>query len=154
MIKEYTQEEFENAHEVLSTCEDIYNEKYFKSDFDLEGYSCLTFFTYELNNETIGFGSYQDNDYMFIIELIFKLKYQYSEYQDELFNHIMNEINKKNKDNVNIFVHQSTDEDYKYYLSRNFKLWKDYKEQTPSMFENIEGVDVMRYVLVYKNEKL
>lgn len=151
MIKKYLETEFKNNEELFNICKEIYEEKYFLEDFDLSDISDITFYVYELNNKVIGFGAYQNLDFLFhLCYLTFKKEYELSIYEEELINHILSEIKVINDKNINVSVYLNSVKDKKFYEKLNFKLYKDFKKQTPFMFENMEGKDLTRFVMELK----
>jgi hypothetical protein len=139
MIEKYTQEEFISSEEFKS-CQDIYLNKYFLEDeYSLDDISDMTFYIYKINNEIIGFASFQDNEYLNILDMNFIKKWEYSDKQIELLNYILSDVKKDD-----IYVHQSYEGDYEFYLKMNFELYKDYGN-----FFMI-GSDVMRYSMKLK----
>lgn len=141
MIKEYTQEEFKTS-EIFKICEEIYLNKFFlENEFSLEDISDLTFYTYHLDSEIIGFGTSQDNEFFNIVDMTFSEKWEHSDKQIDLLNHIIEDINRENK---SVFLYQTYERDYNFYLNLGFKLEKDYG----NFFS--QGKDIMRYVLIYE----
>jgi hypothetical protein len=142
MIEKYTQEEFISSEEFKS-CQDIYLNKYFLEDkYSLDDISDMTFYIYKINDEIIGFASFQDNEYLNILDMNFDIKWRYSDKQIELLNYILDNVKKEN-----IYVHQSYEEDYEFYLKMDFELYKDYGD-----FFMI-GSDVMRYSMNLKSNE-
>lgn len=139
MIKKLSQEEFSNS-EYFDICADLYEEKYFFEEFNLDDLSNLTFFIFILNGEIIGFGSHQVSEYMNVVETLFSEGHQYSDYHSELLQFILNDI----KDlETSTYAHQSIQSDYEFYLKNGFKLWKDYGESI-----QLIGQDTMRWSLI------
>lgn len=142
-IKKYTQEEFLKSSE-FDKCNLIYSKKYpLENGIELEGYSNLSFYIYEIENEIIGYGSYQINDMMYIVETIFTDEYKYKNEHISFLNYLLNIIKEEQINDNTIFSYQSMEEDLNFYINNGFKLYKDYG----AFFES--GYDNTRYILEY-----
>lgn len=141
MIEKYTQEEFIGS-DIFERCEEIYLEKFFMEEsYDLDDYSGLTYFTMIENDGLIGFGSYQDNDYLFIVETIFDDEFVYSDFHKQLVNHIVDQIKSLKRDKFFICSYQPSVEDSKFYQDLGFKIERDFGSFFPV------GKDMTRFVL-------
>lgn len=141
MFKEYTQEEFINNKDVFQRCQEIFLEKfYLEKNLNCDEISDLTFFTVELDEKIIGWGSYQSG-FFYVIEIVFEKEYEDTHYQIELLKHLIDEIGEKS-----IYVYQAFERDHRFYLQNGFELYKDYGQ----FFD--EGLDLTRFVMQYKNK--
>jgi len=76
----------------------IYSKKYpLENGIELEGYSNLSFYIYEIENEIIGYGSYQINDMMYIVETIFTDEYKYKNEHISFLNYLYDSSKKTQK---------------------------------------------------------
>jgi hypothetical protein len=140
-IQRYTQEEFLNLF-IFEICANLYEDKYFLEEFSLDGYSDLVFFTYTIDKKIVGFGSHQISSYMCVVDTLFVPEYKYSEHHKELLNHIIDELKDLKQ---SIFAHQSLETDYEFCLDNGFVLEKKYE-----LPYDIDGLDVMKYCLIFK----
>jgi hypothetical protein len=140
-----SQDEFSKSDELNDICSEIYLNKFYREfEFSLDGISNLFFFLYYLNDEVIGFGTYQENSTFFLIDSIFVDDYIYSDRHKYLVNIILKEVNLITTDKI-VCLYQSDQEDCDFYLGLGFNLYKDYEVQSPGMFE--PGFDQTRFVL-------
>jgi len=146
-VDKITQDEFSENEELYNICSDIYLDKFFSEfEFSLDGISNLVFFIYYLNDEIIGFGTYQENSSFILIDSLFKDEYVYGDHHKDLVKMIMDEVKLIDADK-NICLYQSEQSDCDFYLSFGFTLYKDFSIQSPDMFEEDSGRDYTRFVL-------
>jgi hypothetical protein len=147
-VKKISQEEFLKNEEIYNICNDIHINKFFLEEcISLDGISGILFFLYYINDEIVGFATYQDNTFFYLIDSIFTTEYMYSEHQKELVKGIIKEI-KEIDDNMLICAYQATEEDKDFYIDMDFSLYKDFSIQSPGMFR--KGLDLTRFVLELK----
>ena len=145
-IDKITQDEIIKNSELYNKCSYIYCDKFFyEDDFSLDDVSDLVFFLYYLNDEMIGFGTYQENSVFFLTDSIFIEDYIWGDHHKDLVKHIISEINSIKNNELMICAYQSEEEDRDMYFDLGFTLYKDFAIQSPDMF--VGGYDLTRFVL-------
>lgn len=139
-IKKYTQDQFIVSDE-FEKCQDIYLDRFFLEDeLSFEDISGVIVYTYTIEDDLIGFGTYQPNSAFYLIDIVFNDRWRFSDKHSELFNFIKNEILSIDPNQI-ICLYQTFEDDCKFYLNMGFNLYKDYGQ----FFKT--GQDVMRFVL-------
>lgn len=144
MVKKLTKEEFQD---VYFECGNIYEFKYIYESFRLDDISDMTAFIYEKDSVIIGFGIFQDLPHMsHICYTTFIEEYEFSDEEVELTKFIINYIISLNRRLV-ITSYLTEEKEKDFYEKMGFTLYKDFKIQSPSMFKDTFGRDLMRFVM-------
>ena len=140
-ISKFRQDEFLNQEEVFDISQDIFLTKFILEDeYDLDGYSDLSFYVLYLDEKIIGFGSLQSSIF-YTIDITLLEEFEFTDIHLDLLSHILNDC----LDKQSVCLYQAREIDSNFYLKNGFKLYKDYGQFFP------EGLDKTRFILEYKD---